>query len=191
MIEINEKISAKGGRLLEAPVSGSKVPAETGQLIFLCGGDSDLFEYASDALQAMGKAKFLCGPVGQGSRLKLVVNMIMGTMLASFSEGLSLGKAYDIPLETILQVLDLGAMANLMFKGKGAAIIQDNYAANFPLKHAQKDMRLALELAEKQDLHLSTTNAANSVYVKALENNLGDEDFAAVYKVVGKDSTSK
>lgn len=66
-----------------------------------------------------------------------------------------------------------------------------NSAKLFHFSYLFFSFRLALELAEKQDLHLSTTNAANSVYVKALENNLGDEDFAAVYKVVGKDSTSK
>lgn len=106
MQDEESRIKAKGGLFLEAPVSGSKVPAETGQLIFLCGGPEPVYgtpEVAA-ALDAMGKAKFLFGPVGQGSRVKLVVNMIMGTMMGAFSEGMALGSAADLPLDSLLQV---------------------------------------------------------------------------------------
>ncbi len=141
MMEISEKVRAKGGEFLEAPVSGSKVPAETGQLIFLCGGDQSTFDTVSPYLDMMGKAKFLFGPAGQGTRVKLVVNMALGTLMSAFSETLALGKACDIPLESLLQVIDLGAMSCPMFKGKGPNMIKDNFAPHFPLKHQQKDMR--------------------------------------------------
>lgn len=77
----------------------------------------------------------------QGTKLKLVVNMIMGTMMGAFAEGLTLAKGADLSADILLQVLDLGAMANPMFKGKGPAMMAGNFAANFPLKHAQKDMK--------------------------------------------------
>ena len=110
MIEENNRIIAKGGRFLEAPVSGSKVPAENGQLIFLCGGEEALYNDPSiqTALDVMGKAKFYFGSAGQGSRVKLVVNMMMGSIMTSLTEGLALSKAADLPQETILQVLQLG-----------------------------------------------------------------------------------
>jgi 3-hydroxyisobutyrate dehydrogenase-like beta-hydroxyacid dehydrogenase len=107
----------------------------------LCGGDESVYNEVGPALDTMGKAKFYFGPAGQGSRVKLVVNMIMGTMMSSLSEGMSLASAANLPLDNILQVLDLGAMANPLFKMKGANIINDSYPAHFPLKHAQKDMR--------------------------------------------------
>ena len=96
----------RGGLFMEAPVSGSKVPAETGQLVFLCGGPESAYSTpeVAAALDAMGKAKFLFGPVGQGSRVKLVVNMIMGTMMGAFSEGMALGSAAELPLDSLLQV---------------------------------------------------------------------------------------
>jgi len=188
MMFISDTVHAKGGLFLEAPVSGSKVPAETGQLIFLCGGDEDVFknEVVSQSLDAMGKAKFYFGPVGQGSRVKLVVNMIMGTMMSAFSEGLALGKASDIPLDSLLQVLDLGAMSNPMFRGKGPAMIAGNFPTNFPLKHQQKDMRLALELAAQKGVELPTSRAANDNYLKAMAQpvDAGDEDFSAVFKAI-------
>lgn len=141
MIDIAGAVNAKSGHFLEAPVSGSKVPAETGQLIFLCGGDQQIFDLVSKYLDVMGKAKFLIGPVGQGTRVKLVVNMALGTIMSAFSETLTLGKAIDVPLETLLQVIDLGAMSCPMFKGKGPAMIADKFPPHFPLKHQQKDMR--------------------------------------------------
>lgn len=156
-------------------------------MIFLCGGDSEIFELVGPALDVMGKAKFLFGPVGKGSQVKLVVNMIMGSMMTAFSEGLALGSTLDLPLESLLQVLDLGALSNPMFRGKGPVMIQDKFATNFPLKHQQKDMRLALELAAQNDLPLPTAVAANELYKKAMDElNRGDEDFSAVYKAVTK-----
>jgi 3-hydroxyisobutyrate dehydrogenase-like beta-hydroxyacid dehydrogenase len=185
MVYEHERITAKGGRFIEAPVSGSKVPAENGQLIFLCGGDEAIYNEVSPALDCMGKAKFLFGPVGQGSRVKLIVNMIMGSMMGSFAEGMKLGETLDLPLDKILQVLDLGAMANPMFKMKGPNFINDKFDPHFPLKHQQKDMKLALELAKQNNVELPISSKANDAFVSVLEQR-GDEDFSAVYKAVNK-----
>jgi len=87
MQHIGGGVTSRGGLFLEAPVSGSKVPAETGTLIFLCGGEPEVYQKALPGLEAMGKANFLLGPVGAGSKMKLVVNMIMGTMMSAFAEG--------------------------------------------------------------------------------------------------------
>ncbi len=141
MIEMSQVVRSRGGQFLEAPVSGSKVPAETGQLIFLCGGEQTTFDAVGAYLDIMGKAKFLFGEVGQGTRVKLVVNMALGTIMSAFSETLTLGKACDIPLDALLQVIDLGAMSSPMFKGKGPNMIVDNFAPHFPLKHQQKDLQ--------------------------------------------------
>ncbi len=173
-------------------MSGSKLPAENGQLIFLCGGDPAVYNSpeVSSALDAMGKAKFLFGPVGQGSRVKLVVNMVMGTMMGALSEGLALGAAAELPLEPLLQVIDLSAMTNPMFKAKGANILAGAFPAHFPLKHAQKDMRLALELSASLGVELPTAAAANKLYERVLESK-GDEDMSAVYTAVNPKRESK
>lgn len=185
MQSIFSGITAKGGKFLEAPVSGSKVPAETGTLIFLCGGEEAVYQAAMPGLEAMGKANFLFGDVGSGSKMKLVVNMIMGTMLTTFSEGMSLCDKAGLPQDKLLEVLDLGAMANPMFKMKGPNMIKGDYPAHFPLKHAQKDMRLALALADQVGANLPTNVAANEQFLSVLEAS-GDEDFAAVHKAQTK-----
>jgi len=181
MIDEGERITAAGGLFLEAPVSGSKVPAETGQLIFLCGGDQALFDRVRPALDCMGKAAFLFGPVGQGSRMKLVVNMVMGVMMGALGEGVALCEAADLPADQLLQVLDLGAMACPLFKGKGGAVLSRQYPTNFPLKHAQKDLGFVLALGQAVGRGLPIAEATNGVYLAAMEaEGAGDLDFAAV-----------
>ena len=183
MMSISDAVKSKGGKFMEAPVSGSKVPAETGTLIFLCGGPEEIFEdlEVKAGLDAMGKASFYLGEVGSGSRMKLVVNGLMGTMMSAFTESMHLCKESNLPQDTLLKVLDLGAMANPMFKGKGPCIINENYGAHFPLKHQQKDMRLALELAKDVGVSMPVFDAANKQYEKVLAAH-GDEDFCAVMK---------
>ena len=140
-----------------------------------------MYQAAMPGLEAMGKANFLFGDVGTGSKMKLVVNMIMGTMLTSLSEGMSLCDKAGLSQDKLLEVLDLGAMSNPMFKMKGPNMIKGNLPAHFPLKHAQKDMRLALALADQVGAKLPTTISANEQFLSVLDAS-GDEDFAAVHK---------
>jgi 3-hydroxyisobutyrate dehydrogenase-like beta-hydroxyacid dehydrogenase len=105
MVDIERQVAARGGKFLEAPVSGSKGPAEAGSLIFLCAGDKTVFEGAKRELDAMGKSSFYFGPVGKGTEMKLVVNMVMGATMAAFAEGLALSQALDLPCDRLLEVL--------------------------------------------------------------------------------------
>ena len=87
-----------------------------------------------------------------------------------------------------MQILDMGAMANPMFKGKGPTMINKSFPPHFPLKHAQKDMRLALEMGKDLGVPLETTEAANGVFLKAMTER-GEEDFAAVYTAATRKDT--
>jgi 3-hydroxyisobutyrate dehydrogenase-like beta-hydroxyacid dehydrogenase len=136
MQRMNDAVVAKGGRFLEAPVSGSKVPAVQGALIFLCAGSEDLFNEVKDSgLKAMGKASHFFGTeVGGGTRAKLVVNSLMGTMLAAFGEGLALAQSVGLDPNKIVEVVGQGAVASPMFALKGPKMIAKDHAPNFPLK---------------------------------------------------------
>jgi glyoxylate/succinic semialdehyde reductase len=186
-------VRAKGGLFLEAPVSGSKGPAENGQLIFLTAGDEALFEACSPALDVMGKAKFFLGgkgdgAVGNGAYMKLVINQIMGNMMVALAEGLSLAKETGLSEAQVLEVASLGAIANPMFALKGPAMVERRYPTAFPLKHQQKDLRLALELAKEAGLELGVSEAAHDAYKRAsaADAKRGDDDFSAVLEAVLK-----
>ncbi|KAL9256747.1 Glyoxylate/succinic semialdehyde reductase 1-like protein [Drosera capensis] len=208
--KISEAIASKGGSFLEAPVSGSKKPAEDGQLIILAAGNKELYDEAIPAFDIMGKKSFFLGEVGNGAKMKLVVNMIMGSMMNAFAEGLALTERSGQDPQILLEVLvrscvpdcmarpqsmldselshlssqDLGAIANPMFKLKGPSIIKNNYPTAFPLKHQQKDMRLALALGDENALSMPVAAAANEAFKKARSLGLGDADFSAVYETL-------
>ncbi|MCO5609310.1 hypothetical protein L7F22_063536 [Adiantum nelumboides] len=100
---INGLVKATGASFLEAPVSGSKKPAENGTLIFLTAGDKELYDQSGPMLDVMGKSRFYLGEVGNGAAMKLIVNMVMGSMMASFSEGLVLGDKIGLNPSTIIE----------------------------------------------------------------------------------------
>ncbi|KAK9755959.1 hypothetical protein RND81_01G062700 [Saponaria officinalis] len=186
---ISERIKATGASFLEAPVSGSKKPAEDGQLIFLTAGDQSLFEKVSPLLDIMGKSKFYLGDVGNGAAMKLVVNMIMGSMMASFAEGLLLGEKAGLDPNVLVEVVSQGAISAPMYKMKGPSMVQSAYPTAFPLKHQQKDLRLALGLAESVSQPIPIAAAANELYKIAKSRGLSDLDFSAVIEALKPNST--
>ena len=184
---ISTAVTAAGGRFLEAPVSGSKGPAIDGSLVIMAAGDEGLNTEVSALLDVMGKKTFYLGAdVGAGARMKLVVNMVMGTMMGAFAEGMALAEKSDLSQQMLLDILDLGAMSNPMFRLKGKAVLNQSFPVNFPLKHQQKDLRLALALGDEKDQPMPISAAANESYKRAKLNNHGDEDFSAVYADIKK-----
>ncbi|XP_014501292.1 glyoxylate/succinic semialdehyde reductase 2, chloroplastic [Vigna radiata var. radiata] len=181
---ISGHIKSTGALFLEAPVSGSKKPAEDGQLIFLTAGDKYLYDTVASLLDIMGKSKFYLGNVGNGAAMKLVVNMIMGSMMASFSEGLLLGEKVGLDPDVLVQVVSQGAISAPMYSIKGPSMIQSLYPTAFPLKHQQKDLRLALGLAESVSQPTPIAAAANELYKVAKSHGLSDQDFSAVIEAL-------
>mmetsp|Transcript_7010 Transcript_7010/g.16381 ORF Transcript_7010/g.16381 Transcript_7010/m.16381 type:complete len:301 (-) Transcript_7010:240-1142(-) len=186
MQRLAQQVSGKGGRFLEAPVSGSKGPAHAGQLIFLCAGDEALFQEAQADLDVMGKASFFFGAPGSGARMKLVVNMTMGSMMVALGEGLSLCERAQLDCKQLLQVLDLGAMANPMFKLKGPKMLAGEFEPNFPLQHQQKDLRLAVELGQSLALPLPLATTADAVMKQARDEGHSELDMCAVFSTQSK-----
>ncbi|KAJ7533198.1 hypothetical protein O6H91_13G037200 [Diphasiastrum complanatum] len=187
---ISERVKSSGALYLEAPVSGSKKPAEEGKLIFLTAGlvgyvgDKLLYERVCPLLNVMGKSRFYLGEVGNGATMKLIVNMLMGSMMASLSEGLVLGSKVGLDPRTIIEVISEGAISAPMFSLKGPTMLKGDYEPAFPLKHQQKDLHLALALAEKVAQSTPVAAAANELYKLAKSTGLGDKDFSAVIEAV-------
>ncbi|XP_068652850.1 glyoxylate/succinic semialdehyde reductase 2, chloroplastic [Aristolochia californica] len=181
---ISERISATGALFLEAPVSGSKKPAEDGQLIFLTAGDQSLYERIAPLLDIMGKSRFYLGEVGNGAAMKLVVNMVMGSMMASFSEGLLLSEKVGLDPNVLIEVVSQSAISAPMYSTKGPSMVKAAYPTAFPLKHQQKDLRLALGLAETVSQPTPIAAATNELYKVAKSLNLGDQDFSAVIEAL-------
>ena len=120
MIWADTEVRARGGRFVEGPVSGSKVPAEKGQLIFMLAGDQILAEEAQPYLALMGKAShFISNEVGSATKMKLIVNGILSNMLACVAEGISITADSGLSSSVLLEVLSQGAMASPLIAMKG------------------------------------------------------------------------
>lgn len=176
---------ARGVLFLEAPVAGSRKPAEDATLTIMAAGDRILYDKAYPLFAAMGKKILFLGAAGNAARMKLANNLIMGGMLAAFCEGMALAGQTGLDTGQLLEVLDAGAIANPMFRMKGPLVAHNTeFPVAFPLKHMQKDLRLALQLAEAAGQPLFITATVNELFKKALAAGLGDSDFSAVSKVV-------
>jgi 3-hydroxyisobutyrate dehydrogenase-like beta-hydroxyacid dehydrogenase len=174
-----------GALYLEAPVAGSRKPAEEATLTIMAAGDRGLYDSSLPALDKMGRKILFLGETGNAARMKLANNLVMGGMLTALCEGIALASGSGLDTAQLLEILDSGAVANPMFRLKGPQIAANReFPAAFPLRHMQKDLRLALQLAEETGQPLLATAAVNELYKAALAAGLGDEDFAAVIRVI-------
>jgi 3-hydroxyisobutyrate dehydrogenase-like beta-hydroxyacid dehydrogenase len=175
----------KGALFLEAPVAGSRKPAEDATLTIMAAGDRELYDSSLPVLEKMGKKILFLGETGNAARMKLANNLVMCGMLTALSEGIALAAGSGLDTAQFLEVLDSGAVTNPMFRLKGPQIAANKeFPTAFPLKHMQKDLRLALQLAEEVGQPLFVTATINELYKKALTENLGDADFAAISRVI-------
>ena len=178
-------------------MSRSNLRPRTGALIFLCAGSETVFndETVQSALDSMGKATHFFGPdVGRGTRAKLVVNSLMGTMMAAFGESLALSESVGLDGNKMLEVFSQGAIATPMFALKGPKMLVKDHAPNFPLEHATKDMSLAVNMADSANVQYSVTKSAEDLFKRARDDDelkIEKEDFSAVYERVHKESSSE
>ena len=183
-VECVKKSAGLIKNFLEAPVSGSKPQAHGGQLVILTAGNKNTFELSEKYFGMMGKKTFYFGEsVGAGARMKLCVNMFMGSVMASLSESLVLAnKSEGINSEDLVEVLMCGALASPIVNAKGKAVGNGKFDVNFPLKHQQKDMKLAIDLGKEVGMpEMKMAETANKLFENKLED-CGDEDMCAVAK---------
>jgi len=188
---ISVAVVARGARFLEAPVSGSRLPAEQGALVILAAGDKSLYDDAAPALDLMGRKRLYLGEVGRGAQMKLIVNQVMGGMMAAFCEGLAVARVTGLQPADLLAVLDAGALANPMFRGKGPRMLDDDFAVAFPLKHMGKDLRLARALAVEMGARLPVLAAADDSFARALAAGDGELDFSVLLRTVAASDTGR
>jgi 3-hydroxyisobutyrate dehydrogenase-like beta-hydroxyacid dehydrogenase len=171
---------------VDAPVAGTKGPAEQAQLTFLVGGDAEDVQTCRPFFEAMGKKIVHLGPNGMGTSAKMVVNLLLGEAMLAFSEALALGQSLDIPMEGLMDLLVGGAVAAPFTAGKRAKIENSQYEPDFPLKWMRKDLQLVSLTGCEQGVALPTENAAKEIYTLAERQGWGELDFSAIYDYLAK-----
>lgn len=169
---------------LDAPVSGSKKPAEDGTLVILAGGEAEHLERARPYFDAMGKKTIHCGPAGAGSHMKMSINLLLGSMLSGLAEMLTFGETGGLSRDAMLDVVLAGPLSNELFAMKREMLSLGEFPAQFPAKHMAKDLKFALDTAHELGAWAPSTHLAAQLYRMLVAGGRGDEDFAAVFDVL-------
>ncbi|XP_071087496.1 cytokine-like nuclear factor N-PAC isoform X3 [Haliotis cracherodii] len=181
--DVAEAIMARGGVFLEAPVVGSRVPALEGRLVILTSGDRKLYDDCFSCFEAMGKKSFYLGnEVGTATRMKLIHNMLLGTVMAGLAEAMALAEKVGIDMEDLSEVLSLGSLSCPTINHKSQAMVNGKFDPHFPLQHQQKDLRLVLGLGDRVEQPLYVASAANEMFKKARSLGFSESDISAVVR---------
>jgi 3-hydroxyisobutyrate dehydrogenase len=176
-----ELASRFGAPFVDAPVLGTKQPAEQGALVFLAAGADELRERVAPAFDAMGSKTIWVGEEpGRGSALKLVCNAFVGTLTAAIGQSVGLANQLGLDPQLFLDALDGGASDSPYVHVKGAMMLKDDYPPSFALDGVRKDLGLirAAELAS--GTRATLTEAVLACYDAAAEQGHGSDDMAAV-----------
>ncbi|GLY65677.1 3-hydroxyisobutyrate dehydrogenase [Amycolatopsis taiwanensis] len=174
-----EAAGEAGVPFVDAPVLGTKQPAEQGTLVVLASGPEELRERCAPIFDAIGGRTLWVGPAGAGSRLKLVANAWVLALTNATAESVVLAETLDLDPRLFLDVIGGGSLDVPYAHLKGGAMISREFPLSFATKHALKDAKLVLEAADGADL--AGIRAASAHLEKAAKAGHGEEDMAAVY----------
>ncbi len=181
-----EEASKRQVRFVDAPVAGSKIPAEKGQLLFLAGGsDADVHEL-QPLFDVMGSKTIHAGENGMGTSLKMVFNLLLGEIMLAFSEGLVLGQSLGLDRDRLFEILSQSAVVAPFTISKREKIQGGTYEADFPLQWMQKDLQLASQTAYERGVALPAVNEIKEIYALAMQAGLAGKDFSAIYSFLSK-----
>ena len=183
---IKELAAAAGQRgleLLDAPVTGTKPHAASGELLFLVGGSTSALATAQPVLAGkLGRETVHLGPTGSGALMKLVNNFLCGVQAASFAGAGAFIAAGGLDRAKAETILTNGAPGSGIVKRVVASAAANDFTPNFHLRLMAKDLGYAIEEAAQRGIALQTASSALTAFKKAIEQGYGDEDFSAVVK---------
>lgn len=181
--EIAGKAANRGCQFLDAPVTGTKPHAASGELLFLVGGSTEALDLARPVFSVLGRDVIHLGPVGSGALMKLTNNFLCGVQVASFAEALSLIDAGGLDRSKAISILTEGAPGSGIVKRVAERSTANDFTPNFALRWMAKDLANALDSASGKGVSLPTAAAALSEFQQAIAQGLGDEDFSALAKL--------
>jgi 3-hydroxyisobutyrate dehydrogenase-like beta-hydroxyacid dehydrogenase len=172
----------RGGRFLDAPVTGGDWGAKKGELVFMVGGDAETLKEAEPILGVLGKKWFYLGPHGAGQTIKLAMNLILALQVDALAEALALVTRAGIQGEKLVEVLQSSMARSGVLDIKAPNLLKGEYLPSFPLRLMHKDLGLALDLANQLGVALPATAAARETYNYVKGAAQEDLDYSAVMK---------
>lgn len=180
--EMAQASSQRDLRFIDAPVAGTKPQAEGAQLVFFVGGRSEDLSTCRPYLDMMGRNVVHVGDQGMGVSIKVVINSLLASSLATFAESVALGQSLGLSEEMLFNVLIGGAVTAPFLANKRDKMTTGDYSAQFPLRWMHKDLQMFLEAAGDTNVTVPLATATKDVYQAAIQDGLGDVDFSAIYR---------
>jgi 3-hydroxyisobutyrate dehydrogenase len=165
---------------VDAPVLGTKQPAEKGELVVLASGPQETHEPLESIFSALGKRTMWVGEAGAGSRLKVVVNSWLVSIVEGAAEAIALAEGADVDPRLFLEAVSGGPLDAPYLQMKAKAMIERDFEPSFRLALGAKDARLAQELAERHGLDLPLVAAISARMTEGVREH-GDEDLSATF----------
>ena len=175
--------AARGCDLLDTPVTGSKVQAETGELVLLVGGSPAALERARPILEQLGKTIHHLGPVSSGTTMKLINNSIAGVQQVVLAEGMAFAEAQGLDLDMVGELLMAGPVGSPLVKRKIPPILEHDYTPTSGLALMHKDMSYALGLAVSSGVAMPTVAAAREVMRLGMVRGWSERDSIIVHEL--------
>ena len=185
LAEIAEK---SGVVYVDAPVLGTKAPAENGQLVVLASGPEAARARCEPVFDAIGSKTVWVGDAGAGTRLKLVVNNWITGLLGVLAETIAFARATGVDPARFLETIEGGPLGLPYAQMKGKMMIERDFPTSFSAKLARKDVGLVLEAASSEGLRMELASSVAALFDEALKAGHGDEDMAAIYEAAAEGS---
>ncbi|NLC71846.1 MAG: NAD(P)-dependent oxidoreductase [Desulfuromonadaceae bacterium] len=183
-LELAREAEKRKLMFLDAPVWGSRDRAVSGLLTILVGGPLDYVSLCRETLSHFGLHIIHVGKVGDGTRMKFIVDMLQAQLIEALAEGFVLGEKLGFKMDQILEVLETGGVASPLFHSKGHSIARGDYRRNQALKYIYGSLLYVNQVMEKKDLRLPAVETVTRIYEEAIKMGFGEEDFSAVAKVL-------
>lgn len=182
--QLTATAAKKGALMLDAPVSGGDVGARQGTLTVMVGGDRQVFEDHRDLFRQFGKEVHYFGPAGSGQHAKMANQIMIAGTMTGLTEMIVYAKKAGLDLQETLATVGGGAAANWSLTNYGPRILKGDYTPGFFAKHFLKDLRIALQEADKMGLDLPATKQAKQLYQTLVDDKgLGDDGTQALVKL--------
>lgn len=181
--ELGERLGQAGAAFVEAPVLGTKKPAEDGTLVVLAAGEPATVDTVHPLLESMGKKVLRCGAPPAATTLKLAINLLLGAHMAALAEVLHFAEKCGLERDMVLHAVLAGPMANALYAGKEPMLRNGEYPVQFPLEHMAKDLAFAVDTGQENGAKTPIANALSALYEQGKLLGLSREDFAAIAKL--------
>ena len=185
-VKFAERVRAKGADWVDAPMTGSKIGAANGTLIFMVGGEDGAIQRLGPLFAAMGKKIFRMGETGKGQATKLAMNQQNALIYEGFAEALTLATKLGVDAKQLVALTGATMVNSGVVEYKAPFVLGRDFTANFPLRLMHKDIKLALEAAKEARVKLPGLETVEEVYEMATEDGHRDLDYAATLTLLEK-----